>query len=58
MNLFKQHKIKRSIALLVISLTLFSGCGLFEQEAGLDKDQNEQAQVLSRIFVTYWKGRK
>ena len=34
------------------------GCGLWDPPPSLEQDRAEQAEVLSGLFVTYWKGAK
>lgn len=55
-----QQTMKR---VFVFTLTLFtwvalSGCGFFDTETGIEKDRKEQREILSGLFVTYWKGAK
>jgi len=54
----KIHKKTLLSSLIVITLISIGGCGFFKDEPGIEKDKAEQKEILSGLFVTYWKGAK
>jgi hypothetical protein len=45
-------------SIITIAIINITGCGLFDSEKGIEKDRNEQKEILNGLFVTYWKGAK
>jgi hypothetical protein len=58
MKLIKTGKAKILYVLFTSVLISLSGCDFFDTESGIEKDTNEQKEILNGLFVTYWKGAK
>jgi len=56
--LFHIHKNTIFSVIIVITLIFTTGCGFLNAEKGIEKDTNEQKQIINGLFVTYWKGAK
>jgi hypothetical protein len=55
--MLRQYKKVMAFA-VVVTMGNLSGCGFFNNTPGIEKDKNEQQEVLDGLFVTYWKGAK